>query len=77
MAFLLASHEERPQWLSSPQQRQERLQNYDERKDRHLPAEKYDMRLNKPPRNLTPPADPLCRKFCREDPDSEACETCR
>ena len=77
MAFLLADHQEPSQWLSTPQQRQERLEQYDQRKARHLPSEKYSTRLNAPPRNLTPPADPLCRKVCRENPDGEACETCR
>jgi hypothetical protein len=77
MVFLLASHEEPPQWLSTPQQRQERLEQHDERKARHLPSEKYNLPLIAPPTRLTPPADALCRKICRQSPRSEACETCR
>ena len=77
MAVLLAGHEEPSHWIFTPQQRQERLDEYPESKAKHLPSEKYDLRLNDPLRQLTPPKDPLCRKHCRENPESEVCETCR
>lgn len=75
--FLMAEHQDPKPWLSTPQQRQERIDEYDQRKARHLPSEKYGTDLSRPPRPLTPPADPLCRKVCREKPYAEACQDCR